>query len=48
MGASASKPAETKVFTPETPVDFSPEFLNQLDNSEEVCELHKTNENTNE
>ncbi|GMM32889.1 Mic19 protein [Saccharomycopsis crataegensis] len=35
MGSSASKPEQTKVFTPATPVEFSQEFLNQLDNSEE-------------
>lgn len=34
MGSSASKP-ETKVFTPEAPVDFSASFLSHLENSQE-------------
>ncbi len=36
MGASASKPTETKVFTPQTPVDFSPSLVAQLEKSIEV------------
>lgn len=34
MGSSASKP-ETKVFTPNAPVDFSASFLSHLENSQE-------------
>ncbi|CCH41373.1 hypothetical protein BN7_912 [Wickerhamomyces ciferrii] len=36
MGASASKPTETKVFTPQTPVDFSPSLVSQLEKSVET------------
>ena len=36
MGANGSKP-ETKVFTPDTPIDFSATFLSQLESSPEVC-----------
>lgn len=36
MGASTSKPTETKVFTPQTPVDFSPSLVAQLEKSIEV------------
>lgn len=36
MGSSTSKP-ETKVFTPDTPIDFSATFLSQLETSPEVC-----------
>lgn len=35
MGNSTSKP-ETKVFTPESPVDFSASFLSQLESSVEL------------
>lgn len=34
MGSTASKP-ETKVFTPNAPVDFSASFLSHLENSQE-------------
>ncbi|CAX44300.2 mitochondrial protein, putative, partial [Candida dubliniensis CD36] len=34
MGANGSKP-ETKVFTPDTPIDFSATFLSQLESSPE-------------
>ncbi|KAL6453914.1 MIC19 MICOS complex subunit MIC19 [Candida maltosa Xu316] len=34
MGSNSSKP-ETKVFTPETPIDFSATFLSQLETSPE-------------
>ncbi|KAG4405105.1 hypothetical protein JTP64_005141 [Candida tropicalis] len=34
MGSSTSKP-ETKVFTPDTPIDFSATFLSQLETSPE-------------
>lgn len=36
MGNNSSKP-ETKVFTPNTPIDFSSSFLAQLESSAEVC-----------
>ena len=36
MGANGSKP-ETKVFTPDTPIDFSATFLSHLESSPEVC-----------
>lgn len=36
MGSNTSKP-ETKVFTPNIPVDFSASFLSQLESSQEVC-----------
>lgn len=40
MGANGSKP-ETKVFTPDTPIDFSATFLSQLESSPEVCPQKK-------
>lgn len=36
MGSSASKSELVKTFTPATPVEFSPEFLQKLESSEEV------------
>ncbi|KAH3683074.1 hypothetical protein WICPIJ_005947 [Wickerhamomyces pijperi] len=36
MGATASKPTETKVFTPSTSINVGPSLINQLDNSIET------------
>ncbi|CAH03057.1 Mic19p [Kluyveromyces lactis] len=35
MGAQPSKPAETKVYVPETPVNFESKLIAQIDNSTE-------------
>lgn len=36
MGSSTSKPSETRVFQPKTPVDFSETLLSQLESSNET------------
>lgn len=36
MGAQPSKPAETKVYVPETPVNFESKLIAQIDNSTET------------
>lgn len=36
MGASASKPTETRIFTPKTQIDISQNLVNQLENSTET------------